>query len=230
MKNIVKLRRSRAVTDINNLMIANGFNKPLVAFSAGPDSCFLLAACYCLALRKSSSHFKFHACHVNHNLRENSYIDENLSRDICKMFNIDLDIIGLNIKQKSNLYHVARKARYDVLYDCALKNKCDCIMTAHHGDDLVETVVMQMARGVDMEKIGMREVGEWKGMPLLRPLYSYTKKEINGIVDSSNIPYVLDPSNESERTRSKIRKNILPVLKEINPSIHMTMKRIFVKK
>jgi tRNA(Ile)-lysidine synthase len=231
MKDLIRLRRSRALKNIYELLDQNGFKKPLVAFSAGPDSCFLLASCACLIKRKSSNGvFNLHACHVNHNLRSSAIVDQEIAKSICQSFGVDLTVIDIYFKDKNNIYHNARQKRYDALYDCAIKNNCDCILTAHHGDDLLETVIMQICRGVSIEKIGMNRVGFWKDMPLLRPLYDFTKLEIENLLNDLGICFAIDPSNDSERVRSKIRKKILPIMKEINPNVHVSAQRIFVKK
>jgi len=228
MKDLLKLRRSKLISCLHESVVKKGFKSPLVAFSGGPDSCLLLSGLSVLSKRKSTpADFSFFAFHVNHNLRESAKHDEDFCVDFCKKINVPIGTAKLNFSSLENIYHRARQARYDALFDFANLNRCDCILTAHHGDDFVETVILQSLRGVDKSKIGIKEISNWKGLPLIRPMFDFTKIEIESILKNHNIPFVVDPSNYSDRARSKIRREILPVLKSINPSVHATMRRIF---
>lgn len=228
MKDLLKLRRSKLISCLHESVIEKGFKRPLVAFSGGPDSCLLLSGISILSQRKSTPvDFSFLAFHVNHNLRDSAKRDEDFCIDFCKTINVPIGIGRLNFSSVANIYHRARQARYDALFNFAKNNRCDCILTAHHGDDFVETVILQSLRGVDRSKIGIKEISHWKDLPLIRPMFDFTKNEIESILKNHDIPFVVDPSNFSDRARSKIRREILPVLKSINPSIHVTMRRIF---
>jgi len=229
MENTLKLKRSKAIKYISDAVIGNGFNNPLIAFSGGPDSCFLLACTSLIGQRKSTpKNFSVHACHVNHNLRSSAKVDEKFSIDFCKYLNIQLDIRNIHLPSLSNIYHEARLLRYGALVSSAKALGCDCILTAHHGDDLVETIIMQATRGVSKEKMGIKVISSWEGIPVIRPLFAFTKDEIQKTLAIHKIPFVVDASNISDRIRSKIRSNVLPILKSFNPNVHKTMYRIFV--
>jgi tRNA(Ile)-lysidine synthase len=219
MKDLLKLRRSKLISCLHESVIKKGFKRPIVAFSGGPDSCLLLSGISILSERKSTPlDFSFFAFHVNHNLRDSAKRDEDFCVDFCKTINVPVGVARLNFSSVANIYHRARQARYDALFDFAKANKCDCILTAHHGDDFVETVILQSLRGVERSKMGL---------PVVRPMFDFTKIEIENILKNHEIPFMVDPSNFSDRARSKIRREILPVLKSVNPSVHLTMRRIF---
>ena len=76
--------------------------------------------------------------------------------------------------------------------------------------------------------MGIKVISSWEGIPVIRPLFPFTKDEIQKTLAIHKIPFVVDASNISDRIRSKIRSNILPILKSFNPNVHKTMYKIFV--
>ena len=96
-------------------------------------------------------------------------------------------------------------------------------MTAHHGDDLIETVLMKIVRGSNIKG--------YSGFPiksvvddfyLVRPLIFYTKEDIVKYLDNNNIDYCIDQSNfEMDHIRNRIRGNIIPLLKKENSHVHL---------
>jgi len=204
----------RAIELIKNLDIYED-DYVVLACSYGPDSMCLLDL-----LRKENINVV--VAHVNHNLRDESIDEYNDLKKYCD----DNDIIfeGTEIKEypKVNIEAYARKFRYNFFNKVVKKYKAKYLFTAHHGDDLVETILMRLSRGSSFGGyVGFHSITKMNGYELVRPLIYVTKDEIILYVDSLNIPYAIDKSNNSlDYTRNKYRHQVLPILKEINPKIH----------
>lgn len=96
------------------------------------------------------------------------------------------------------------------------------LLLAHHGDDLIETILMKISRGSNLEGYaGIKEVSNVKNYQIIRPLLKYTKEDIINYNKSNNIKYYNDSSNQSTNyTRNRYRLNILPLLKKEDKNIH----------
>lgn len=192
-------------------------NKPLVvAISGGPDSMALLH------ILKNKG-YKIICAHVNHNLREVSKQEYVFVENYCK----DNDIIfeGMEIKSyKNNKFTEteAREKRYNFFIEILNKYNTDILLTAHHGDDLIETILMRIIRGSNLNGFkGFTKISTYKNYKIIRPLIFYTKKDIEEYIEKNNIPCVYDESNKSKKyTRNRIRLDILPLLKKENKNIH----------
>ena len=95
-------------------------------------------------------------------------------------------------------------------------------MTAHHGDDLIETVLMRIVRGSNLQGYsGFHKIVDMNNYKLVRPLIYYTKKELEDYDKENNVPYFIDESNlKMKYTRNRYRKNVLPFLKEEDENVH----------
>ncbi|HBK72545.1 MAG TPA: tRNA lysidine(34) synthetase TilS, partial [Flavobacteriaceae bacterium] len=92
----------------------------------------------------------------------------------------------------------------------------DYILTAHHADDSLETFIINLSRGTGLD--GLTGIPE-KNDKLLRPLLPFTRKEIEHYAKTHNLTWREDASNaETKYLRNKIRHQIIPILKEINPN------------
>ena len=147
MQNIID-KIKRFILD-NNLF--EDQNKLIVAFSGGPDSLFLA-----VILKKLKENYfkniKIYLAYYNHNLRKDSFIEEKKVEKMAEKLNLPILYGGGNVLEFSNKNHIsiemaARKLRYDFLYDVLNKKKGDFIVTAHHLDDLVETIFLHIIRG-----------------------------------------------------------------------------------
>ena len=96
-------------------------------------------------------------------------------------------------------------------------------MTAHHGDDLMETVLMRIVRGSSLSGYaGFNKESKLKDYKIIRPLITKTKLEIQNYMDSNNLWYAIDKSNLKDvYTRNRYRKYILPKLKDENENVHL---------
>ena len=160
--------------------------------------------------------------HVNHNLREESFEEYEFVKEYCKNNNIIFEGITLDKIDKGNLESEFRKKRYDFFESIIEKYNAKYLLTAHHGDDLIETILMRIVRGSSIngysgfEKESIRDT-----YSILRPLIYLTKDELYDYAKENNIEYREDKTNSSDKyTRNRYRKYILPKLKEENINVH----------
>ncbi|MCX6735244.1 MAG: tRNA lysidine(34) synthetase TilS [Candidatus Peregrinibacteria bacterium] len=220
--------------------IQNG-DTVVAGISGGPDSIFLLEL-----LKKLS--IKIIAAHVNHQLRKEADGDEEFVSKICVhnwhtdsktnparenttiIFSpLTSDIKALSQKSKQGLEETGRKVRYDFFNKLAKKYKAKFIITAHHADDNLETIILNFARGASLQGLaGMQEIETTNisTASLLRPLLTISKKEIIDFLHFNKVKFRVDKSNNSlVYKRNFIRHKIIPLLKEINPSISSTLSK-----
>ena len=114
-----------------------------------------------------------------------------------------------------NFENEARDKRYDFFSSLSRKYNCKYVLTAHHGDDLMETILMRIVRGSSLKGYsGFSRVSERDGYSILRPLIHMTKSEILEYDEKNGISYVIDKTNFLDvHTRNRYRKYILPSLK-----------------
>lgn len=190
-------------------------NYVVIGVSAGPDSMCLLNL-----LQKKTN--KIVVCHINHNVRKESIKEEEYITKYCQENNIILEKTTINNYQENNFENEARKKRYMFYEEILKKYNSKTLLLAHHGDDLIETVLMKISRGSNLEGYaGIKEVSNVKDYQIIRPLLKYTKEDIINYNKSNNIKYYNDSSNQSTNyTRNRYRLNILPLLKKEDKNIH----------
>ncbi|MBQ8892427.1 MAG: tRNA lysidine(34) synthetase TilS [Bacilli bacterium] len=205
---------------LKNVIDLQKEDKVVVGVSAGPDSMFLLYVLY--ELRKVIG-FTIIVAHINHNVRVESAEEEEFLKAYCQERDIDFCSMKIEEYGKENFHAYARNIRYDFYHDLIKKYKANYLMTAHHGDDLVETILMRLTRGSNLKGYkGISSVTELDDYKLVRPLLYMTKDEIKELDDSLGIPYRIDKSNVSDKyTRNRYRKYVLPFLKSENQDVHL---------
>ncbi len=197
---------------LNDLNIKK--KKLIVGLSAGPDSMFLFEVLI-------KNNYDFVVAHVNYNKRKESLEEEIFLEQLCKNNDIAFEKKSIKKYSKKNFQEEARNIRYDFFKKIADKYKTKYILTAHHGDDLVETILMRITRGsVFSGYIGFREMSEAEGYIYVRPLIEHSKDEIVDYLKQQSLKYYIDESNLSDDyTRNRFRKKIIPILKEENPQL-----------
>ncbi len=188
----------------------------IVGCSAGPDSMALLH------YLKNNTQNNIVCAHVNHNVREESKEEEKYLKEYCKNNNITFESTTLKDYKENNFENEARKKRYAFYTKIIKKYKANYLFLAHHGDDLIETILMKIIRGSNLEGYaGIKEISKYNNYHIIRPLLKYTKEDLIKYNKENNITYYIDKTNYNiEYTRNRIRKNILPLLKEENNNIH----------
>lgn len=200
--------------------------KIVVAVSGGADSMALL---HCLMHSKKK--FNLVVAHLNHCLRgKESERDEDFVRNFCLKNNLKFvvkreKVREFSLKEKISLEEAGRIKRYEFFEE--LEGK---IATAHTLSDVVETFFINILRGCALK--GLISIPEKRGR-ILRPLISFTRKEIEDYCKKNSIFYVNDSTNfELNFLRNKIRFNVIPELKNISASfeknIFKTLKAIKV--
>ena len=114
---------------------------------------------------------------------------------------------------------IERKHRYEALSQAALKAGAVALLTAHHAQDQLETMLLRLARGAGPKAIGgMRARRKLKsGVILLRPLLEVSRDELRALLTQAQIPWQEDPTNaDQSKPRARIRAHILPVLESIH--------------
>lgn len=190
----------------------------IVAVSGGMDSMVLLHGL------REIGHGGIVVVHVDHGLREESTDDAHFVQQICADWNIPCHIKTLDLTTNSE--QAARRARYRVLSLVATEQSCTAILTAHHADDQVETVLMNLLRGTGVDGLGgmaaISDVphGVDNEQQLYRPILSLPRSTIQTYREQNTIPFVEDTTNNDTRyTRNRVRYHLLPALEEHAPYI-----------
>lgn len=190
----------------------------IAGISGGPDSVFLLYLLKQLPIKTIIAH-------VNHKLRKEADSDEKFVKDLTGKLSIIFKSLKSNIKSLSKKYkqgleETGRKIRYDFFRKLAKKHKAKFIITAHHADDNLETVISNLVRGAGLQGLAGMQNLENSKIPLLRPLLNIPKNQILSYLKFKKIPFCLDKSNNSlVYRRNFIRHKIIPELKKLNPNI-----------
>lgn len=187
----------------------------IVACSGGPDSMLLLHLLHTLE-------YKVICAHVNHKTRVETDDEYLFVKNYCDINNIIFEGIELLDKCDDNFESYAREFRYKFFKSLTLKYNSNYVFTAHHGDDLVETIMMRIVRGSSLKGYrGFDKLSVRDGYNIVRPLVFVTKNDIISYLNEYNIDYVVDSSNKSlDYTRNRFRHNLLPFLKEEDEEVH----------
>lgn len=190
----------------------------LLAVSGGKDSTALAHLFHYHQLN-------FEIAHCNFHLRdEESDKDEQFVRELAATMGKRLHVKQfhtLEAQQGSgkSVEMVAREERYEWFE--TLCPEADYIVTAHHADDNAETLLLNLARGTGLK--GLTGIPAHNGR-ILRPLLPFTSEEILQYLSENHIPFRTDQTNFSTQYhRNKIRHEVLPVLRNINPEITSTL-------
>ncbi|MBW6432128.1 tRNA lysidine(34) synthetase TilS, partial [Patescibacteria group bacterium] len=186
----------------------------IIAVSGGVDSMALLKSLYAELPSKCLV-----VAHFNHNVRNDSILDERLVKRTSRK--LGLEFISSLADGKRSDEASLRKIRYDWLNEIKEQTGAEYIITAHHLDDQLETVLLKLVRGAGpLEMWGMRELSGC----ILRPLLSVSKEDIIDYAKEHHLLYRNDLSNKDVLyARNRIRLNVIPELEKINPLIKKTI-------
>jgi tRNA(Ile)-lysidine synthase len=189
----------------------------ILAISGGVDSMVLLDF-----FRRSKA--KFVVAHFNHNLQ---FINDDMEHHVvnyCLKYNIDYTVgYGVDIEKNYKYNHTsleceARRQRYEFLFDLSNKTEYSegapgIIVTAHHQDDQVETVLLNLFRGVGLQSLYIKEIsgGVRSNGHIFRPFLDIPKSELIESATKRGITWVEDPTNaENDAERNWLRNELLP--------------------
>lgn len=197
-------------------------HKLLVAVSGGMDSVVLAQLCH-------KAGYKFGIAHCNFGLRgDESEGDEKFVEQLANKFNVQFHTKHFDTKafadtQNISVQMAARQLRYEWFEELRKANKYDRIVIAHHKDDEIETLFINLIRGTG--------IGGLHGIPLqrdkiVRPLLFAARADIENYAKSNKLLFREDSSNSSDKyIRNKLRHKVIPVLREINPNLGAAISR-----
>ncbi len=188
-------------------------SKYLVALSGGADSTALLLIAHDLD-------YNIEAIHCNFHLRgEESDRDEQFCKSLCKVNDIPFHTVHFDTREyaalhKQSIELAARNLRYTYFEQLRRDIQAKAILVAHHKDDNVETILMNLLRGTGLNGMtGIQPVRD----NIIRPLLCVGRNEIEEYLKEKGQQYVTDSTNLiDDATRNKIRLNLIPLLKDIN--------------
>ncbi len=213
------LKEFLAVIENHKLFTAK--DRLLVAVSGGIDSMVLLDLLV-------NGGFNVTVAHCNFKLRgTDSNGDEEFVRDTSKKLGLTCFTESFESKNYATDHAIstqmaARELRYKWFESLMVEHSFDCLITAHHLNDSLETSLFNFSKGTGVA--GLRGILIKKGK-LVRPLLEFPKLEVVRYAEENNIVWREDVSNASTHyKRNLIRKKIVPVLKEINPSLESSFR------
>ena len=199
----------------------------VVAVSGGPDS---LALLYALHRLRDELGLALHVAHLDHRLRgQDSAADAEFVAQTCAKLGIDytvedVDVPAFRREHRMSQEEAAREVRYRFLVCVAEQVGADTVALGHTSDDQVETVLMNVIRGSGLRGLrGMRPVSKQRiagsDLTLFRPLLNLPKQDTIAYCEALHLTPRADESNRSmEMTRNRIRLELLPLLRDMNPA------------
>ena len=204
----------------------------VVAVSGGADS---MAMLHLLTRLCTDWNLDLVVAHLDHNIRPESADDAAFVGEMARRWKLSFETARLPrgaLTQKGNLEATARRLRYQFLAQVAEKQQGDgCqveVAVAHTANDQAETVLMNLIRGSGVHGLaGMRAVRPLSlldepvpGVRIVRPMLDVSRSEIMVYLSEHDVPWREDPSNQDQTlVRNRVRHDILPRLRELNPSI-----------
>ena len=201
---------------INRFSLIEKGDTVTVALSGGADSVALL---HSLLSVRDELQINVKAAHLNHLIRgDEAFRDEAFVIDLCERLKVELTVERIDIpkiaeKTKQSLELCARKERYAFFG----RIKTDKVATAHTASDNAETQLLNLTRGSGIK--GLCGIPPKRDI-YIRPLILCTRQDVENYCENNSLSFVTDSTNLSDDyTRNKIRHNVLPLLKEINPAV-----------
>lgn len=199
----------------------NRETKIIAAVSGGMDSVLM-------AHLLQEGGYQFAIAHCNFNLRgEESVRDRAFCHLLAQSLGVPYFCTEFNTtayaeQHRISIQMAARDLRYQWFEQLRQENGYDVIALAHHQNDTIETILLNLTRGTGIA--GLHGIQPRNGY-LVRPMLAFTREQIAEVVEKNNIDYVEDSSNASNKyARNKIRLEVVPKLKELNPNLEQTFR------
>ena len=212
----------RRFASVHELFVYGG--KYIVALSGGADSVSLL---FVLKHLEHELGISVEAAHCNFHLRgAESVRDEEFCKQLCERLAVPLHLIHFDTQAYADLHRVsiemaARDLRYGYFENLRRDICAQDICVAHHRDDSVETVLLNLVRGTGLR--GLRGIQPRNGN-IIRPLLSLSREDIVQYLEALGESYVTDSTNlHNDVKRNKIRLDVMPLLRELNPSVSQSI-------
>lgn len=194
----------------------------LVGFSGGADSVALLSLLVQLGYPCVALHCNFHL-RGDESLRDERFAEETARKLGVPFHKTDFDTPAYAALHHLSIEMAARELRYNWFEEMRQRLGAQAIAVAHHRDDSVETVLMNLIRGTGVRGLGGIRP---KNGYVVRPLLAVCRSEILAWLEEQQMTYVTDSTNLSDAyTRNFIRLRVLPLLEELNPSVKTAIAR-----
>ena len=205
------------LTYINKNNLVEASKTTLLAVSGGRDSVAMVSLF-------AEAGLDFAIAHCNFQLRGlDSDLDEAFCRDLAQKQGVIFHSIKFEtktLKKSVSTQMIARKLRYEWFEELLKTNFYAAIATAHHLNDSLETVLLNLVKGTGID--GLKGISPKNGN-IIRPLLFANREKIDAFVEAKNLSFREDASNETtDYQRNKIRLNVIPILKTINPNLENT--------
>ncbi len=190
--------------------------KLLIAISGGLDSVVLTQLFHTLNFDTSLAHCNFNLRGLESD-KDEAFVKKVGATLHLKTFTTSFNTDEYANKNKTSTQVAARELRYAWFQELVNKHQFDYVLTAHHADDNLETFLINLSRGSGLEG--------FTGIPainntIIRPLLVFSRAEIEEFAKENSIEWREDQSNATTKyVRNKIRHQIIPILKEINPTL-----------
>ena len=195
--------------------------KPVVVgVSGGADSVVLLRTLVNLGYACVVAHCNFHL-RGEESMRDERFVTAMSRQMQLPFYKVDFDTEEYARQKGISIEMAARDLRYEWFEDIRRLSGAQAIAVAHHGDDNIETMLMNLVRGTGLR--GLTGIPRRNGN-VVRPLLGVSRKEIETYVAENNLDYVIDSTNlENDYQRNKFRNQVIPLLETINPSLRQTL-------
>lgn len=206
-------------------------NTPLLlGFSGGADSSVLLFYSYLYAKEHGAP---LRLVHLHHGIRgAEADRDAAFAKEIAKLYGLPLSLVYRDIpaiarEHGESIETAARRTRYEVFAETMREYDIPLLLTAHNADDNLETVLFHLLRGSGLSGLcGIPPVRETAEGRVIRPLLETPRIAIEAAAERYHIPFVFDSTNgDTAYTRNKLRKEILPLFREIAPNPEKAVSR-----
>lgn len=200
----------------------------LLAVSGGRDSVALTDLMYRAALPFSIAHCNFHL-RGNESNRDQEFVRRLAARLQVPFHTVDFDTRAYAGAHRESIEEAARHLRYDYFADLCAAHGYPCVVTAHHRDDSIETLFLNLLRGTGLHGLhGIRPhsslITHHSPLTVVRPLLCFSRADIDRYVADRGLDFVDDSTNfEADTRRNALRLRVLPLLRELYPSFDATL-------
>jgi tRNA(Ile)-lysidine synthase len=206
---------------LKNHCLVNPHDTVILGFSGGKDSVTLF---YLLQELKKDLEFHLVAAYFNHRLRSDAAKEEQWVTDFCNARGVELvtgskNILRFKNQHKLNLEHAASLSRYSFFQQVSARYENAKVATAHTQSDLTETFFIKLLRGSGLQ--GLSTIYSKKENTIIRPLLLFDQEEILAFLKRNRISFYRDYTNEEDEfLRNRIRHQVVPALRKIEPCLH----------
>ena len=213
----------KVISSVEKYGMLHNVKSVAVGISGGADSVCLL---HILTKIKERYGIILKAAHINHNLRGDEALrDENFVRELCKEWNVDLEVFSVDIKKEAERLGIGEEECGRLFrYRCFAELGCDAVADAHSMSDSIETMIFNLVRGTAIK--GLCGIPAKREPNIIRPLIGCTRKEIEDYCEQNGLQYVTDSTNLTcDYTRNHIRHKLIPDIAYINQSFEKSIGR-----